>query len=113
KTEKAARVTLTDFSGDDNGRTEKGGKAWPGGELKVTGEKRCGVAVGEIGEVGCRGVGLMEGYYKMPEKTDESIDEDGWFYTGDLVTIDEKGYVRFVARKNELIVRDGYYIFHS
>src|SRR5699024_7000030 len=112
-TETSPTLTLTDFSDDDTVRSETVGKAWPGVELKVTDEKRCEVAVGEIGELDCRGVGLMKGYYKMPEKTDESIDEDGWFYTGDLVTIDEKGYVRFVARKNELIVRDGYYIFPS
>lgn len=110
-TETSPTLTLTNFEDSDTMRAETVGKAWPGVELKITDEKRQEVAVGQVGELACRGIGLMKGYYNMPEKTRESIDDDGWFYTGDLVTMDEQGYIRIVARKKELIVRSGCNIY--
>ena len=49
----------------------------------------------------------MIGYYKMPGATSAAIDRDGWFHTGDLGIIDEKGYVRLTGRIKEVIVRNG------
>ncbi len=53
----------------------------------------------------------MKGYYAMPEKTKETTDGDGWFYTGDLASMDEEGYVRIVGRKKEVIVKGEYKIY--
>ncbi|GAB7386396.1 hypothetical protein BSNK01_02310 [Bacillaceae bacterium] len=53
----------------------------------------------------------MKGYYNRPEETKKVLDEDGWFYTGDLGMIDDEGYVRFVGRKKEMIIRGGYNIY--
>eukprot|EP00497_Spongosphaera_streptacantha_P005380 TRINITY_DN6358_c0_g1_i1.p3 TRINITY_DN6358_c0_g1~~TRINITY_DN6358_c0_g1_i1.p3 ORF type:complete len:55 (-),score=13.02 TRINITY_DN6358_c0_g1_i1:264-428(-) len=47
----------------------------------------------------------MEGYYNQLEKTRESITEDGFMKTGDLATIDERGYARIVGRKTDMIIR--------
>src|SRR5690606_15587558 len=46
-----------------------------------------------------------------PEQTREVFDEDGWFHTGDLASIDEEGYIRIIGRKKEMIIRGGYNIY--
>lgn len=74
-------------------------------------EKRNTTPSGEPGELACRSFGLMKGYYRNSEATASAIDSDGWFYTGDLATIDAQGYVGIVGRKKEMIVRGGYKIY--
>jgi long-subunit acyl-CoA synthetase (AMP-forming) len=66
----------------------------PGLELRVA----------EDGELLCRGPLVMRGYRKEPEKTAEAIDSEGWLHTGDVVEIDDEGYVKIVDRKKELII---------
>ncbi|HET7639477.1 MAG TPA: AMP-binding protein, partial [Ktedonobacteraceae bacterium] len=69
------------------------------------------VPVGERGELCCRGFLVMTGYYKMPEKTADAIDSDGWLHTGDLATMDEQGYINIVGRLKEMVIRGGENIF--
>ncbi len=59
------------------------------------------------GELLIRGFGVMKGYYRMPEKTAEAIDADGWLHSGDLATLDAGGYVRIVGRIKDMIIRGG------
>lgn len=110
-TETSAGVTFTCF--DDNERvcSETVGKAVPGTELKIVDENNKEVSVGEIGEIACRGLGVMKGYHNMPEKTREVMDSEGWYYTGDLATVNENGYYTIVGRKKEMISRGGYKIY--
>jgi long-subunit acyl-CoA synthetase (AMP-forming) len=70
------------------------GKAVHGAELKV----------GDDGELYVRGPVVMRGYRKMPEKTQETIDSEGWLATGDIVEMDDEGFVKIVDRKKELII---------
>jgi long-subunit acyl-CoA synthetase (AMP-forming) len=70
------------------------GVALPGVELSLA----------EDGELLVRGPLVMKGYRNEPEKTADTIDADGWLHTGDIATIDPKGYVRIVDRKKELII---------
>ncbi|WKB36088.1 AMP-binding protein [Terrilactibacillus sp. S3-3] len=104
-------LTMTRFDDSDIIRAETVGRPLPGVELKIVNENREEVGTGEVGEVACRSLGLMKGYYKMPEKTAEVIDENGWFYTGDMGTIDEEGHLRMIGRKKEMIIRGGFNIY--
>jgi len=66
---------------------------------------------GEAGELLARGYLVMKGYYKMPDKTAETIDADGWLHTGDLATMNEKGHVNIVGRVKEMAIRGGENLF--
>lgn len=70
--------------------------------------------VGEVGEMILSGPNIMEGYWKRPESTAESlieIDGETWLRTGDLVSMDEEGYFHFFDRKRDLIKYKGYSVF--
>ncbi|MBP3041725.1 long-chain-fatty-acid--CoA ligase [Bacillaceae bacterium Marseille-Q3522] len=60
----------------------------------------------EIGEIITRGNNVMEGYWKQPEETKKAIQE-GWYFTGDMGTIDEEGYISIVDRKKDIIISGG------
>jgi long-chain acyl-CoA synthetase len=65
------------------------------------------VPAGERGELIVRGPQVFSGYYGKPEET-EAVMVDGWFRTGDIVTVDEGGFVRIVDRIKELIITGGF-----
>ncbi|GCL71561.1 long-chain acyl-CoA synthetase [Paenibacillus naphthalenovorans] len=110
-TETSPTLTITDFNDDDRIRSETVGKVLPGAEVKIVNGQREPVAFGEVGELACRGFGVMKGYYQMPQETKAVIDDEGWLYTGDLATIDKDGYIRIVGRSKEMIIRGGYNIY--
>ena len=83
------------------------GIAYPGIEVKVVDEFRNEVACGVQGEEASRGPHMFCGYLNDSERTNEALDDEGWFYSGDLCTIDEEGRVRINGRKKEIIIRGG------
>ena len=64
-----------------------------------------------VGEIAIRGHNVMKGYWEKPEATEEAIDADGWFRTGDMARVDEDGYYFIVDRKKDLIIRGGYNVY--
>lgn len=110
-TETSPCLTMTRFEDDDQTRSETVGRALPGVEIKMVNDDAAEVPPGEIGELVCRSNGVMKGYYRLPEATAAAIDRDGWFYTGDLATIDAAGNIRIVGRKKEMINRGGFKVY--
>ncbi len=107
----AVTVTSTTFEDDEDKILETLGRPIPGVELKIVNDKRETVPHGVVGEIAVRSFAVMKGYYKMPEQTDQVLDSEGWFYTGDLGMLDEDGYLKFVGRKKEMIIRGGFNIY--
>jgi acyl-CoA synthetase (AMP-forming)/AMP-acid ligase II len=80
-------------------------------ELRIVDEERRSLRRGEVGEVAVRGPAVMIGYWNRPEETRAVLDEEGWFYTGDLGLLDEQGYLRLRGRKKEMYIRGGYNVY--
>ncbi|MDH5707615.1 MAG: malonyl-CoA synthase [Hylemonella sp.] len=83
----------------------------PGVSLRVCGESGAPVAQGEIGGIQVKGPNVFKGYWRMPEKTREEFTADGYFRTGDVGKIDERGYVTIVGRSKDLIISGGYNVY--
>lgn len=79
----------------------------PGVELKIVDDEYRDVGTGEVGEIAFRGPNLFPGYYRNPDATRAAIDDQGWFFTGDLGTCDADGYLRIVGRNKDTIIRGG------
>ena len=110
-TEASPVITMTRFDDSIDRRVETVGRALDGVEVKIADDDHQPVPVGEMGELACRGYNVMMGYYKMPDKTAESIDADGWLYSGDLATMDEEGYVKIVGRKKDMLITGGFNVY--
>ena len=102
--------TSNPYDGDRRAGTV--GFPLPGVELKVT-DPQSGdpLADGEIGVIEVRGDNVFAGYWQMPEKTAEELREDGWFITGDLGFVDDRGYVTIVGRGKDLIITGGFNVY--
>jgi malonyl-CoA/methylmalonyl-CoA synthetase len=90
------------------------GKVGPplaGVEARVADEGGRILGTGEIGVLEIRGPNLFKGYWRMPGKTAEEFRADGFFITGDMAAIDERGYVAIVGRTKDLIISGGLNIY--
>jgi malonyl-CoA/methylmalonyl-CoA synthetase len=83
----------------------------PGVGLRVRGDEGRELAAGEIGGIEVKGPNVFKGYWRMPEKTKEEFTADGWFKTGDVGKVDERGYVNIVGRSKDLIISGGYNVY--
>ena len=102
-----APVTATDYDDTPEHVSQTIGKPLPGVEIRIFDEEKGEVCpTGVSGEIQVQGYNLMTCYYKA-DLDAQSIDEEGWLHTGDLGFFDEEGYIHFVGRSKELIIRGG------
>ncbi len=92
---------------------ESSGRACAGYEVKIFSQDNPEqeLPAGEIGQIGGRGASLMLGYFDDQFATESSFNSDGWFMTGDLGWMDERGYLRITGRKKDVIIRGGHNIY--
>jgi len=93
---------------DDNFRVPRGsvGRPPPGVEVRFVDEQMNDVPVGETGEILVRSLGWMTGYFLEPDKT-KACDFNGWYLSGDLGRVDDKGFIYHEGRSREQIIRGG------
>ncbi|CAI0769438.1 long-chain-fatty-acid--CoA ligase FadD [Serratia entomophila] len=82
----------------------------PSTDIRLVDDNGQDVPVGEPGELWVKGPQVMLGYWQRPEATDEVLKE-GWLATGDVVTVDEQGFVRIVDRKKDMILVSGFNVY--
>ncbi|MFC2013928.1 long-chain-fatty-acid--CoA ligase [Chloroflexota bacterium] len=92
--------------GGSKGRLGTAGREVLNIQLRVVDDNDNDVAPDQVGELVARGPGVMQGYWRLPEETAESL-KSGWQHTGDLVRIDEEGYIWYVDRKKDMIRSGG------
>jgi fatty-acyl-CoA synthase len=112
QTESSCSITVTRPSDTAADRAETLGRPLPQTEVKIT-DVATGATVpcGTVGEICTRGYLVMDGYLDDPEATGAAIDAEGWLHTGDLGSMDERGYCRIAGRLKEMIIRGGENIY--
>ncbi len=83
----------------------------PSTEISIRDENNEELPYGERGELCIRGPQVMQGYWQRPEETAAAIDEDGWFHSGDIATMNEEGFVYIVDRLKDMILVSGFNVY--
>ena len=98
--------------GDDNETIANTcGYPMPGIEVRCVDDAGHDRPTGEAGELWVRGPSVMRGYLDDPAATAEAIDEHGWLHTGDIGTINERGYLRITDRKKDMFISGGFNVY--
>ena len=83
----------------------------PGVELRVCDDQGTVLGPDAIGVIEVKGPNVFSGYWRMPEKTAQEIKPDGFFITGDVGKVDQRGYVHIVGRAKDLIISGGFNVY--
>jgi fatty-acyl-CoA synthase len=112
QTEASPVITMTSPSDDFEPRSTTLGRPLPHTEVKIV-DPATGATLtcGAVGELCARGYMVMSGYHEMPKATAAAIDADGWLHTGDLASMDPRGYCRIEGRLKDVIIRGGENIY--
>ena len=107
----AGTATISQPGDDAETIATTAGRATRDLELVVADRDGTPVATGETGELLVRGYSVMQGYLDDPDATAEAIDADGFLHTGDLATMDERGYLTIVGRLKDMIIVGGFNVY--
>ncbi len=83
----------------------------PSTEVRMRRDDGTWANLGEPGELCVRGPQVMKGYWQRPDATTEVLDQDGWLATGDIAVMDEKGFIKIVDRKKDMILVSGFNVY--
>lgn len=112
QTEMHGVISQTRVSDSPIDQAETVGRPLPQLEVKIADPgDGSPVAIGEQGEVCCRGYQNMLGYYNLPEMTATAVDSEGWLHMGDLGSMDERGFLKITGRLKDMIIRGGMNIY--
>jgi len=112
QTEAGGCMCLTRRGDDEDRITRSVGTPLPSSEAKIVSTETGEIAdIGSVGEICVRTRCAMTGYFKMPERTAESLDADGWIHTGDLGLMRADGYLQVTGRLKDMIIRGGENIY--
>jgi malonyl-CoA/methylmalonyl-CoA synthetase len=87
------------------------GRALPGVEIRVRDDEGAICPAGGVGEVEVKGPNVCSGYWRMPERSAEAFTADGWFRTGDVGSVNDRGVLTLVGRRKDLIISGGLNIY--
>ena len=103
-------MVITCLKPDEHDRVGSCGRPYSLVEAKIVDDNDNVVAIGEPGEIVCRGLQLMSHYWERPEETARAM-RNGWLHTGDVGRIDEDGFFYIVDRKNDMLISGGYNVY--
>ncbi|MCF8470474.1 MAG: acyl--CoA ligase [Parvibaculum sp.] len=104
-------ITTQNLAEDYVAKPDSAGPAVPVCDLKIVDEKGGDVPNGQVGELWIRGPNVVKGYWNKPEATAAAITEGGWFHSGDLVRMDDEGFVYILDRAKDMLIRGGENIY--
>lgn len=107
-TETCGLVSICAATDDARTIATTSGRAIDGVQMRVLDESGCEVQPGMPGEIVVKGYNIMKGYFQDPQETARAVDPDGWLHTGDIGTVDERGYVRITDRKKDMFIVGGF-----
>lgn len=90
---------------------ESAGLPVPGTDIQVRDADGRALGVDEEGELWVKGPQVMQGYWNKPEETDKVLDKDGWLRTGDIVRVDERGFIYIIDRAKDMILVSGFNVY--
>jgi fatty-acyl-CoA synthase len=112
QTEAGGCMCLTRRGDEEERITHTVGTPLPLSEVKIVPTGSGGMdAVGQVGEICVRTRCAMSGYFRLPDKTAETIDSEGWVHTGDLGRVRDDGYLQITGRLKDMIIRGGENIY--
>lgn len=103
-------ITTLNLAEDYQNRPESAGAPVAVCDIRVVDDQGNDVAPGEIGELWIKGPNVVKGYWNKPEATSEAF-TDGWLHSGDLVRVDEDGFVFILDRAKDMLIRGGENIY--
>lgn len=103
-------MVITCLKPDEHDRIGSCGRPYSLVEAKIVDDNDNDVAIGEPGEIVCRGLQLMSHYWERPDET-AKVMRNGWLHTGDIGRMDEGGFFYIVDRKNDMLISGGYNVY--
>jgi acyl-CoA synthetase (AMP-forming)/AMP-acid ligase II len=107
-TESCGVVTMCRLDDDPETIATTSGRAIPDVEVRIIDREGSPVPANQPGEIVVRGYNVMKGYFDAGDETKKAIDEEGWLHTGDIGTMDERGYVKITDRLKDMFIVGGF-----